>query len=435
MSRALAIILVCLASLVLLTPATLAGEPRSPAATAPPKTATPAKTSVLGVLRKEDGPVVGAVVVVTDAHGNKVGESKSGPDGRWKIPLPGPGTYLVTLRTDTLTEGAELAEPNRQTLQVRVFEGEKQGVIFPLGKREAASARVLGQLAQVLLNGVKFGLIIATTAIGLSLIFGTTGLINFAHGELVTFGAIIAWYLNAQGPALHLIPAAALATVIAGFFSGALEYGLFRPLRARRVGLFQLLVITIGLALVIRHLLLIFFGGRSAPYADYTIQRVITLGRVATTPRDAVVMVLSVLVLLGVATLLQRTRTGKAMRAVADNPVLAKSSGVDVPRVILMVWVCGGALAAVGGIFLGLVETVNYLMGFRLLLLMFAGVILGGLGTAYGAMVGSFVIGIITELSTLWFASELKFVWALAVLVLVLLVKPQGILGRPERIG
>ncbi len=287
----------------------------------------------------------------------------------------------------------------------------------------------------MLLNGVKFGLIIATTAIGLSLIFGTTGLINFAHGELVTFGAIIAWYLNGQGPTLHLVPAAALATVIAGGFSGALEYGLFRPLRARRVGLFQLLVITIGLALVIRHLLLIFFGGRSAPYADYTIQRVINVGRLALTPRDAVVMVLSMVVLLGVATLLQRTRTGKAMRAVADNPDLAESSGIDVPRVILMVWVLGGALAAIGGIFLGLVETVNYLMGFRLLLLMFAGVILGGLGTAYGAMIGSFVVGIITELSTLWFAPELKFVWALTVLVLVLLVKPQGILGRSERIG
>lgn len=390
---------------------------------------------MLGTLRREAGPVEGAMVVVTDPHGNKVGEATSGPDGRWRIPLPGPGTYLVTLRADTLPEGAELIDPSRKTLRVRVFEGEQRGLIFPLGKREVARARVFGQLAQVLLNGVKFGLIIATTAIGLSLIFGTTGLINFAHGELVTFGAIIAWYLNARGATFHLIPAAALATIIAGFFSGGLEYGLFRPLRARKVGLFQLMVITIGLALVIRHLLLIFFGGRSAPYADYTIQRVITLGRVSITPRDAVVMIFSVVLLLVVATVLQRTRTGKAMRAVADNPDLAEASGIDVPRVILMVWVLGGALAAIGGIFLGLIETVNYLMGFRLLLLMFAGVILGGLGTAYGAMVGSFVVGIITELSTVWFAPELKFVWALAVLVLVLLFKPQGILGRPERIG
>jgi neutral amino acid transport system permease protein len=146
-------------------------------------------------------------------------------------------------------------------------------------------------------------------------------------------------------------------------------------------------------------------------------------------------MAMATITLVIIATMLQRSRIGKAMRAVADNRDLAESSGIDVRRVILVVWVVGGGLAGFGGVLYGLAENVQYLMGFRLLLLMFAGVILGGLGTAYGAMVGSLVIGLITELSTLWFPTDLKFVWALAALILILLVRPQGLLGRAERIG
>jgi branched-chain amino acid transport system permease protein len=148
-----------------------------------------------------------------------------------------------------------------------------------------------------------------------------------------------------------------------------------------------------------------------------------------------IVMGMSVVVLLGVAALLQRTRIGKAMRAVSDNPDLASSSGVNVERVILVVWGMGAGLAALGGIFQAAVTNVNYLMGFQLLLLMFAAVVLGGLGTAYGAVIGSIVVGLATEVSTVWFSSELKFVWALVVLIAVLLVRPQGILGTRERVG
>ena len=123
------------------------------------------------------------------------------------------------------------------------------------------------------------------------------------------------------------------------------------------------------------------------------------------------------------------------MRAVSDNVDLAESSGIDVAKVILFVWILGGALAAFGGVLQAATTSVNYLMGFQLLLLMFAGVILGGLGTAYGAMVGSLVVGLTTEVSTVWLSAELKYVWALAVLIIVLLFKPEGILGAKQRIG
>jgi len=136
-----------------------------------------------------------------------------------------------------------------------------------------------------------------------------------------------------------------------------------------------------------------------------------------------------------VALMLQRTCTGKAIRAVSDNRDLAESSGIDVPRVILIVWLLAGGLSALGGVFFGLAPLVSWDMGFKLLLLMFAAVILGGLGTAYGVIVGSLVVGIVAQVSTIWFPVELQNAWALLVLTVVLLVRPQGIFGQRERVG
>jgi branched-chain amino acid transport system permease protein len=133
--------------------------------------------------------------------------------------------------------------------------------------------------------------------------------------------------------------------------------------------------------------------------------------------------------------MLERTRTGKAMRAVSDNPDLAASSGIDVEAVIRNVWALGAALACLGGVLFALNERIAFNSGFNLLLLMFAGITLGGLGTAYGALVGSFIVGLFVNVSTLWVPAEMKNVGALGVLILVLLIRPQGILGRAERVG
>jgi branched-chain amino acid transport system permease protein len=146
-------------------------------------------------------------------------------------------------------------------------------------------------------------------------------------------------------------------------------------------------------------------------------------------------MGVSAVLLVGVGLALQLTRSGKAIRAVADDRDLAESSGVDVERVISLVWVAGGALAAVGGIFYGLSQQVSWQMGQQLLLLMFAAVILGGIGTAYGALAGGLVIGLFFQLSALWVAPELRLGAALLVLILVMVARPQGILGQAERVG
>ncbi|MFZ9840652.1 MAG: branched-chain amino acid ABC transporter permease, partial [Candidatus Nanopelagicales bacterium] len=141
-----------------------------------------------------------------------------------------------------------------------------------------------------------------------------------------------------------------------------------------------------------------------------------------------------VLIGLTIAWLL-KSQLGKASRAVADNPALAASSGIDVERVIMVVWILGAFLAGYGGIMMGLNQGVQWIMGSDVLLLIFAAVTLGGLGTAYGAIVGSLIVGLFIQLSTLIIPTELKYVGALVVLILILLVRPQGIMGRRERIG
>ncbi len=388
-----------------------------------------------GTLRFEREPVTGVRIFVENEAGELVGEAVTDGEGHWRIELPGPGAYRATIDTATLPKGVSLRDPTRQTLEVEVAAGRSRPLIFALGDPVSGGSSVGEQLAQTLLNGVKFGLIIAMCAIGLSLIFGLTGLINFAHGELVTVGAVIAWYFNADTFAGPLILAGAMAVIVAGALGGGIEFSLLRPLRARKLGSFQFMVVTIGLSLLIRHIILLFYGPDRSHFTDYVLQSEWTFGPFAITPRDLTIMALSAVILIAVAVFLQRARIGKAIRAVADSTDLAESSGIDVDRVILIVWVAGAALAAVGGIFFGSVEAVDWLMGFRLLLLMFAAVVLGGLGSAYGAMVGGLLIGIVTEVITVWASPEIKTVFALAVLMLVLLIRPQGILGQRERIG
>ena len=397
-----------------------------------------ADEGVRGTITDGDGePLSGVVVTITTAEGELVEEAVTDDTGAWQVDVPGPGEYVASLDQASLPDGVTLRDPERDVLEFDIRTGQTRTLLFATGEGAVTIGFTQRALTQAL-SGLRFGLIIAITAIGLSLIFGTTGLVNFAHGELVTLGAVMAWFLNAPagtGLGLQLVFAAVIATTLSVAVGGGIELGLWRPLRRRRTGLIQMLVISIGLSILLRNLIQIVYGASSRPYFDYTIQQAWVLGPFRITPRDLSVMVLAALTLVGIATMLQSTRVGKAMRAVSDNRDLAESSGIDVQRVILVIWLIGGGLAGFGGILYGLSENVSYLMGFRLLLLMFAGVILGGLGTAYGAMLGSIVVGLVTEMSTLWFSTELKFVWALAVLILILLVRPQGLLGRRERIG
>jgi branched-chain amino acid transport system permease protein len=231
------------------------------------------------------------------------------------------------------------------------------------------------------------------------------------------------------------VGAAVVATAAGGLFGLANERLLFRPLRRRRTGTVALIVVTIGLSLVLRNVYLILFGGQPRPYDEYTVQKGLDIPLLSPEPKDLVVMAVAIVAIVAYALLIQRTRIGTATRAVADSRELAAATGIDVQWVMQSTWILAGSLAALGGVLWGVTETITSDMGFELLLLMFATVILGGIGTPFGPLVGGLVIGVVSQVSTYWIDSKLRIGVALAVLILVILVRPQGILGRRERIG
>ena len=414
----------------------LPGASSAQDATPTPTPSAPAGTgeTLQGRLANEGEPVEGATITVTTADGEEVGEAESDETGAFSIPVPGPGDYTIALDEDSLPDGVAIREGRSSEVTLPVAVGQQRSVLFPLGEGTRNVQSRLDRLPGLAVEGLQFGLIIALAAVGLSLIYGTTGLTNFAHGELVTLGALLAYWIYGNGN-LPFVLAGILAVVAAGALGGVQDRLLWRPLRKRGTGLIAMLVVSIGLALFLRYFFLYLFGGSSQPFRAYESQSPIDFGLFDITPRALISMGLAIVVLLVVAFALLRTRIGKATRAVADNPALASSSGIDVERVIQVVWISGAALAGLAGILLGFAQQVSFQLGFQILLLVFAAVTLGGLGTAFGALIGSLIVGIFTQVSTLFIPSELKNAGALAILILILLVRPQGILGRAERVG
>jgi branched-chain amino acid transport system permease protein len=380
-------------------------------------------------------PIEGVEVFVVDGDGNEVGRATTDATGIVLICLGERGDYTVTLVEDTLPDGFALAGESEFTLDESSFTTSIRSLNFFTGESSRTSLTFFEKLAQRTVDGLRLGFIIAITSVGLSLIFGTTGLTNFAHGELVTFGAMMA-YLFGETLEIPFGIAAVIAVALGGLLGFVLNEGLFAPLRRRGTGLVSQMVITVGLAILMRNIFLFQFGGDFRFLSDYNSQIAWDLGPVAVTARDFTITVLSAIVLVTVALVLQRTRLGKATRAVSDNGDLASATGIDTAKIIRLVWISGAALAALGGIFRGLDEGINPDMGGSLLFLMFAGVTLGGLGSAYGALIGGILIGVFVEISTLFgVPTELKTVPALVVLILVLLVRPQGIMGQRQRVG
>jgi neutral amino acid transport system permease protein len=394
--------------------------------------------AITGRLVQDGKPVPGVEITVRRGR-TLIGTTTSDATGSWRIPVGRDGTYQVSLSKRSIPKGFTLVDPDRTRLpNVIVQPAGDKFVAFPFGEAGPSGPSDLEELLNLMVSGIKFGLIIALAAVGLSLVFGTTGLINFAHGELVTFGALIAWYVNASGgsgPGVPLLLAGAIGVVAGGLLGGGLELGLWQPLRRRRTGTLALLVISIGLALFLRYVYLVIFKGNPRSFEQFATQQPWDLGPLSILPKDAAIIVVATAVLVTLGLMLERTKLGTAVRAVTDDPDLAESSGVDVKRIILMVWVVSTAIAGLGGVLLGTTEAVQWDMGLRILLVMFAAVILGGLGTAFGAIVGGLVIGVISEVSTFWFPTDYKVAFALVVLILVLLIRPQGILGVRERVA
>ena len=381
---------------------------------------------------KFNGEALDGVAIAVDGNGYTA-DTVTDAEGKWAIGVPEKGTYEVTLDEETLPKGVVVAEGGN-VIDTEFGLTDRKSVNFFLGEGTRNTVSFFDQFVNRFVNGLNFGLLLALAAIGVSLIFGTTGLSNFAHAEMITFGALMTLVFS-----ITLGLPIWLAILIAIALSGVLGYGLdaviWKPLRRKGVAVIPLMIVSIGLSLALRYLYQYFFGGSTSqlPGAGMTDLK---FGPISLSPIDLASMGISIVVLLAVAYFLLRTRIGKATRAVSDNPSLASASGIDVDGVIRIVWVVGAALAGLSGVLWAYFRPgVSWDMGFQMLLLVFAAVTLGGLGTAFGALVGSLIVGLFVELSTLWLPSDLKVVGALVILILVLLFRPQGILGRKERIG
>jgi branched-chain amino acid transport system permease protein len=442
-------ILIAVAALVL-GPSAIASAVSTPA---PTPTSSPESIEIWIRVAADKSNVAGASVLVTGPKGYSQ-TFVTGADGKAFVGLQRPGDYKLLVDNKTLPagKGTPPAESNPRVVTVSAGDIEDPAyfLLVPGGTAPSVpgSTNTPGSghnsssgnntdygalVANLTANGIIFGLLLALASIGVSLIYGTTGLSNFAHGELVTFGALTGYVLSGV---LHLPGWIGIvgAAVAGGLMGLAQDAGLWKPLRKRGVGLIPLMIVSIGLSLVLRYLYEFIFGSDQLIIPSDS-RAAFALGPIKFTSITLISVILCVVLLLLVAFILLRTRIGKATRAVADNRSLAAASGINVERIIRLVWIGAGVLAALAGVLIGYYQTLRWDTGGSILLLVFAAVTLGGFGTAFGALVGSLVIGLVVNLSTLIIPANVQNAAALLIMIIILLVRPQGILGRRERIG
>ena len=290
----------------------------------------------------------------------------------------------------------------------------------------------LHDVAQTGLNGLSLGAIYALGAVGLTLVYGILKLVNFAHGDFLTFGAYMAYLVNVTwgAPLVVAIFWAMIATAVIGLLFERLLWG---PMRRKHAGFLQLIIMSIGLAFLLRAVVQWFWGTEIRDLDVNTTDSVEVLGlRIGQT--ELIVVIVGVVVLLAIGLMLRFTLLGKRMRALSDDLDLAETSGIDTRRVVLYTWIFAGGLAGLAGVLAAAVTNLYPELGFELLLPIFAAVILGGIGDAFGALAAGIVLGVMTEWSTLVIDARWKTAVGFVILVLVLVIRPHGIFGKAKGI-
>jgi len=280
------------------------------------------------------------------------------------------------------------------------------------------------QFAQLIINGIAVGSIIALAAVGLTLTYGILRLSNFAHGDFLTLGAYLTLMVNAMGLNIWLSMIVATLGTVGGMLLA--EKLLWSKMRSIRASSTTLIIISIGLSLFLRNGIIFLWGGKNQNY-NLPVIPALEFGTLKVPQNQLLVLGLAIMAILSLHYLLQNTKIGKAMRAVADDLDLARVSGINVDRVILWTWVIAGTFTSLGGSMYGLITAVRPNMGWFLILPLFASVILGGIGNPYGAIAAAFIIGIAQEVSTPWLGSQYKQGVALLIMILVLLIRPKGL--------
>jgi neutral amino acid transport system permease protein len=287
-------------------------------------------------------------------------------------------------------------------------------------------------VAQTGLNGLSLGAVYALGAVGLTLVYGILRLVNFAHGDFLTFGAYMAYLVNVtwEMPLVLGIFFAMAMTAVLGVF---LERVMWGPMRARGAGVLQLLLMSIGLALVIRYVVQ-YAWGTEIRFLDVNVTATVEFLGVRLGRTALIVIVVGVVTLVTIGLMLRYALLGKRMRALSDDLELAETSGIDTSRVILWTWIFAGGLAGLAGVMAASVTDIRPELGFELLLPIFAAVVLGGIGDAFGALAAGLVLGVVIEWSTLVIDARWKIFIGFVVLILALIIRPQGIFGRAKAI-
>ena len=282
-----------------------------------------------------------------------------------------------------------------------------------------------------LVPGVVLGSVYALGAVGVTLTFGILRFANFAHGETMTLGAFIALTL-ASFSGWHPFAVLPVAMILTAGAALGMDRLFFRPLRHRSTII--LVISSFGLMLMVRSLVQLIWGAQLRSFTQGIEMPWIVLDALRIFPKHIAIVGAALCLMLAVHFLLVGTRAGKAMRAMADSPDLARLAGINTERVIITTWVVGGALAAAAGVFLAYDTHVESQLGFKLLLPIFAAALLGGIGRPYGAMAGGLVIGLIEELSTYpWIGDEAlvspgyKTGIAFAIMIVLLIWRPSGL--------
>ena len=285
-----------------------------------------------------------------------------------------------------------------------------------------------GPLNDFLLS-IGFGLvtasILALSTVALSLQFSVTNIPNFAHGEIMTAGAYGA--LVTQTLTHNVVAAAVVACLLGGALALLLNWAILAPFARAGAKRLVLFILTIASGLVLQHIILLIFGGANLPY-NLPFGTAHRMGPFIFTDRSLAIIGAAVAVMLGLHLLLQYTKFGKAQRAVADSPELARVSGIDAAQIVRLTWLLAGAMGGLAGFVLGVsIGSLTPTLGYTFLLVIFAAAIVGGIGKPYGAMLGALIIGMAMEVSALYLPSDYKPVVAFAFLILTLLLRPNGL--------
>lgn len=304
-------------------------------------------------------------------------------------------------------------------------------------------------MLQLIADGLVVGSVIALGAVGLTLTYSILRFANFGQGEFMTWGAYLAvsaltfvlaitggGVMEPIGPfsfGWQLIAAMILAAVLTAALALAVDWLLFR--RLRRGNAITLVIASFGAALALRNLVQFLYGTlpeyytREIQIANRLVPRDV-LGGLRVTPDQMLVIGLTIGLMVALQLLLTRTTLGRAMRATAMNPALARVAGVDTDAVVRATWVIGAALAAVAGVFAGIVGQIRPMLGFDLLLPLFAAAILGGIGSVRGAVAGGYIVGLAESLSVPLVGAEYRAATAFVVLISILLLRPTGLFGE-----